>query len=381
MRGSCTARLTPKFLIRIVVKHLLLLEHPLSQMAAYFIPKGCCISTQRIFFMSPKTIQLFQVHKSEKLFSCNICGVQFRHKNSLVRHLFQHSGERPFRCQNCESSFTSIHRMREHIKKRHPTSHAAQSIGMENNLMAMTSSAAAATRSYPPIAPAPAKMGPTTLLLQQAQQPQMTSFILPNGMIYLMNQSASAFQQPLLVSMPAQQPLFLTNPGLQALGSQFLTTGNGGPFFIAQPVTSQPTQIIFNGGAQSALTATAGLAAAPTLSTSIPVAPVLSSQPLLSGQTALQAQTVLSAQQALPAQAALSAQTTVSSKAAMSTLKSAPAPSAQLPTMDGRLNFNGGSFRLESDDRLTFKGQNGETVKLDILERAILEIPNLANEH
>jgi hypothetical protein len=135
----------------------------------------------------------------------------------------------------------------------------------------------------------------------------MTSLILPNGMIYLMNQSAPTFQQPVLMSMPAQQQLFLANPGL---GSQFLSAGNNGSFIFAQPgmtMTSQP-QIYLN------------------------------------------------------------------------------APSAQLPILDSRMNFvDGGSFngsyRLESDDRLTYKRQNGETVKLDILERAILEIPNLANEN
>ena len=249
----------------------------------------------------------FQVHKSEKQFTCNICSSQFRHKNSLVRHLFQHSGERPFRCQSCESCFTSIHRMREHIKKRHPTSQAAQSIGLETNYLNITP-----TRSYPPIAPAPApaKLAPTTLVLQQQQPQHMTPIMLPNGMIYLVNQTNhhQTFQQPLLVSMPTQQPIFLGNPGLSALGSQFLSTGNGnGTYIFAQTMTSQ--------------------------------------QPIF-----------INAPQAQP---------------------------AQMPLLDNpsnRMTFMDGSYRLESDDRLTYKSQNGETVKLDILERAILEIPNLTNE-
>ena len=69
-----------------------------------------------------------QVHRTEKQFTCHVCKLQFRHKNSLVRHLFQHSGERPFRCQSCESGFTSINRLKEHIKKKHPETPAAQSI-------------------------------------------------------------------------------------------------------------------------------------------------------------------------------------------------------------------------------------------------------------
>ena len=138
----------------------------------------------------------------------------------------------------------------------------------------------------------------------------MTPIMLPNGMIYLVNQTNhhQTFQQPLLVSMPTQQPIFLGNPGLSALGSQFLSTGNGnGTYIFAQTMTSQ--------------------------------------QPIF-----------INAPQAQPAQMPL------------------------LENPSNRLTFTNGSYRLESDDRLTYKSQNGETVKLDILERAILEIPNLTNE-
>ena len=239
--------------------------------------------------------------------------------------------------------------MREHIKKRHPTSQAARSIVLESSVTPVPTppSTSVSMRTYPPIAPAPAKLAPTTLLLQppQHQQP-MTSLILPNGMIYLMNQTTPTFQQPLLVSMPPQQQLFLANPGLTTFGSQFLTTGGGSPFIFTQsslPVTSQPTQIFLNTAAAStsALSTQAHMSVTPAL----PAAPSLSVAPVLSAQPA------------------------------------ATAAAAQLPTLDQQISFGDGSFRLESDNRLTFKGHNGETVKLDILERAILEIPNLANEH
>jgi hypothetical protein len=104
--------------------------------------------------------------------------------------------------------------------------------------------------------------------------------------------------------MPTQQPLFLANPGLSTLGSQILATGGGSPFIFTQPslpVTSQPTQIILNA-------ATTALPAAPGLT----VASALSAQPVAA---------------------------------------------AQLPVVDGRMSFCDGSFRLDSDDRLTFKGQ------------------------
>ncbi len=66
---------------------------------------------------------VFQVHKAEKQFECPVCPMEFRHKNSLVRHLCQHTGERPYRCQACDSAFISQHRLKEHLRRLHPEQH------------------------------------------------------------------------------------------------------------------------------------------------------------------------------------------------------------------------------------------------------------------
>ena len=60
-----------------------------------------------------------KIHNPEKEFACAVCPMKFRHKNSLVRHMFQHTGERKCRCPYCESAFISMHRLKEHIEKRH----------------------------------------------------------------------------------------------------------------------------------------------------------------------------------------------------------------------------------------------------------------------
>ena len=69
-----------------------------------------------------------QIHADEKNHFCEHCPLSFRHKSSLVRHMFLHTGERPYRCQSCQSSFTARDRLKGHILKHHPDHPAAQEL-------------------------------------------------------------------------------------------------------------------------------------------------------------------------------------------------------------------------------------------------------------
>ena len=163
-------------------------------------------------------LSLLQVHRTEKQFTCHVCKLQFRHKNSLVRHLFQHSGERPFRCQNCESGFTSINRLKEHIKKKHPDTPAAKSImeplvAIPNNTSSKSNTNTTNTK-FTPIAPAPVKIPvsqPQPVFLPQATQSLPILTQGPNGTMLLMN--TNTFMIPQMVpQLVLSQPLIYGMP-------------------------------------------------------------------------------------------------------------------------------------------------------------------------
>ena len=78
-------------------------------------------------------ITSLQIHADEKNHFCEHCPLSFRHKSSLVRHMFLHTGERPYRCQSCQSSFTARDRLKGHILKHHPNHPAAQELASLQN--------------------------------------------------------------------------------------------------------------------------------------------------------------------------------------------------------------------------------------------------------
>ena len=244
-----------------------------------------------------------------------------------MRHLFQHSGERPFRCQNCESGFTSINRLKEHIKKKHPDTPAAQSI-MEpinavtppitttistNNpaIQTLTSTQTTGTilnsipskTKYTPIAPAPAKFATTaTPTIMISAQPACQNLPIltqgPNGTMLLVSNPTPTFTaSPFLFPAATPTPLLLAAPS---------------PVIYGMPSFFQP-QV-------QSLTATTSTASS-TLPSAFITAPHTCS---------------------------------------------APTVMATPPTSNS-----------SSKDEITVLNEKGESQKYDILERAILEIPNM----
>ena len=61
-----------------------------------------------------------------KKFRCPQCDLGFVQKEFLRRHLLTHSGERPFQCSLCPSTFRQMIHLRQHQRRKHPTSDPKQ---------------------------------------------------------------------------------------------------------------------------------------------------------------------------------------------------------------------------------------------------------------
>ncbi|XP_046393921.1 zinc finger protein 271-like [Ischnura elegans] len=63
------------------------------------------------------------VHCDLRPFKCKFdCSLSFKTKGSLMRHMRRHTGERPFKCKQCNRSFRESGALTRHLKSRFPCS-------------------------------------------------------------------------------------------------------------------------------------------------------------------------------------------------------------------------------------------------------------------
>lgn len=54
-----------------------------------------------------------------KKFVCHLCPKSYYANNKLEKHLRTHSGDKPFKCPNCQKCFADKSYMKQHLKTMH----------------------------------------------------------------------------------------------------------------------------------------------------------------------------------------------------------------------------------------------------------------------
>ena len=393
--------------------------------------------------------------------------MKFRHNNSLVRHLFQHSGERPYHCRSCNSSFTQLNRLKEHVKRHHdgtnvdsqlsvgpnlPESHQADKLhlkdsahqscnGNDQHTNTKSRSLNSGISHYKPIAPAPVRnsydvtstkdvMGSqiipsanTTILLpagiQTSFPPQANSYLTQgtNGTYYLMNNTLPAVNtQPSSYIMPNSNGIvqFIQQPPIQGAFvfgnpqniSNYIQTPVFSPLFPQQTqflsinsIHNQPSSIIIPNYysmpnrkiVENTKIQKTNRAGTPEPSDTI----CNSSTQLITSNGISMSKSNTNVTSCSPGTNSASRSpsktatqmneppiTSDCTSLSIHNFKSSEMLSSKLDeekntcnNMDQKITFQTGSFK---DDTVTYQNNTGQTVKLDILERAILTIPGLS---
>uniref|UniRef100_A0A1B6KST0 C2H2-type domain-containing protein n=1 Tax=Graphocephala atropunctata TaxID=36148 RepID=A0A1B6KST0_9HEMI len=69
---------------------------------------------------NPVSAELTLQSSGKKKYACHLCTKVFGWSTDLKRHILVHTGERPFKCKNCQATFTRNFLLQKHQSKVHP---------------------------------------------------------------------------------------------------------------------------------------------------------------------------------------------------------------------------------------------------------------------
>ena len=322
---------------------------------------------------------LFQVHKAEKDFTCEICTLSFRHKNSLVRHMVQHSGDRPYACQVCRGSFSCQRLLKEHVKKIHPEQADKIMPTLEPSKKAIQP--LHPTRAYQPIAPRAQPVPPPQF--RPAPAAPAASFLAPgpNGSMFLITNPAAAPS-----AAPPPPPTFAIQTlgnGLQVITQQQPQLFSNQHFqSLIQPQTSfllsqQQQPLTINPFSNSSASLTPSSVGTPNCPTPSMMSPTCRESSMLMPPTPEVPTPEPTKEPLLDIPQRQEEAELEISNAEGATVSLVNPDSVPFEVVEETCASMGGS---SDSSEMTYRTQSGQKVQVNILERAILEIPELREE-
>nr|CAI5863498.1 unnamed protein product [Callosobruchus analis] len=81
-------------------------------------------------------VDAIKLPSRERRYICHICPKAYYAKNKLTRHLYTHTGEKPFFCSMCDKKFNDKSYVKQHLKKAHNIRDEMELLDMDikNNL-------------------------------------------------------------------------------------------------------------------------------------------------------------------------------------------------------------------------------------------------------
>ncbi|XP_060533785.1 gastrula zinc finger protein XlCGF52.1-like isoform X1 [Cylas formicarius] len=75
----------------------------------------------------------------DRKYICHICPRAYYARNKLTRHLYTHSGEKPFQCTICDKKFNDKSYLKQHMKKTHNSEIESKWLSLEEEICFETS--------------------------------------------------------------------------------------------------------------------------------------------------------------------------------------------------------------------------------------------------